>query len=230
MRDECNILGFADRDARLWREERADGAVWVRSGTHKTPIRISQISRDRFPYLDTLKLQEKFLRSQPLFLPHGSADDLRSLEIHLETTRPGTTTLIFVETPSNPLLRVADLPALRRLADAHSALLIIDDTIGNFLNVSTLPYADMLVSSLTKAVSGRGDVLAGSLVVNHTRRAALELATRLRAVFAGCSTTLYERDLAVLVKNSAEFPARNAALGPLTHALCARLAGHPKGE
>jgi len=58
---------------------------------------------------------------------------------------------LFTEFPSNPLLRSADLPRLRSLADKYDFLIVIDETIGNFVNVEVLPYADIVVSSLSKS-------------------------------------------------------------------------------
>lgn len=68
---------------------------------------------------------------------------------------------LFTEFPSNPLLRSANLPRLRGLADKYDFLVVIDETIGNFVNVEVLPYADMVVSSLTKVFSGASNVMGG---------------------------------------------------------------------
>jgi cystathionine gamma-synthase len=68
---------------------------------------------------------------------------------------------LFTEFPSNPLLRSANLPRLRALADKYDFLIVIDETIGNFVNVEVLPYADMVVSSLTKIFSGASNVMGG---------------------------------------------------------------------
>ena len=68
---------------------------------------------------------------------------------------------LFTEFPSNPLLRSANLPRLRGLADKYDFLIVIDETIGNFVNVEVLPYADMVVSSLTKVFSGASNVMGG---------------------------------------------------------------------
>ena len=71
---------------------------------------------------------------------------------------------LFTEFPSNPLLRSANLPRLRGLADKYDFLIVIDETIGNFVNVEVLPYADMVVSSLTKVFSGASNVMGGRYV------------------------------------------------------------------
>jgi cystathionine gamma-synthase len=72
---------------------------------------------------------------------------------------------LFTEFPSNPLLRSADLPRLRALADKYDFLIVVDDTIGNFVNVEVLPYADIVVSSLSKIFSGDANVMGGRYAV-----------------------------------------------------------------
>lgn len=71
---------------------------------------------------------------------------------------------LFTEFPSNPLLRCADLVRLRALADKYDFLIVIDETLGNFVNVEVLPYADIVVSSLSKIFSGDANVMGGRLV------------------------------------------------------------------
>ena len=68
---------------------------------------------------------------------------------------------LFTEFPSNPLLRSADLPRIRELADKYDFLVVVDETIGNFMNVEVLKYADIVVSSLTKIFSGAANCMGG---------------------------------------------------------------------
>lgn len=85
---------------------------------------------------------------------------------------------VFTECPSNPLLATPDFRALRALADQHDLLLIVDATIGNMYSVEVLPYADIVIHSLSKIFSGRADVTggryAGLLILprplDHSRR------------------------------------------------------------
>ena len=97
---------------------------------------------------------------------HGLDADIDELETILEkeSKRDPTTPPIlalFTEFPSNPLLRSADLPRLRGLADRYEFLIVIDETIGNFVNVEVLSYADVVVSSLSKIFSGQSNVMGG---------------------------------------------------------------------
>ena len=62
------------------------------------------------------------------------------------------------------MLRSADLTRLRSLADRYGFALVVDETIGTFVNVEILPAVDIVVSSLTKVFSGDGNVMGGSCV------------------------------------------------------------------
>jgi cystathionine gamma-synthase len=80
--------------------------------------------------------------------------------------RPGQTKLIWVETPTNPLLTVADLPALARIAHDAGALLVVDNTFATpYLQQPLVLGADVVVHSTTKYCGGHSDVVGGALVV-----------------------------------------------------------------
>jgi cystathionine gamma-synthase len=112
-----------------------------------------------FPYLDTLKIQEKFGTAGCIFLGHGSSEELEKLENEI---LPSTQiAALFCEFPSNPLLKSADLKKIRALADKFGFLVIVDETIGNMVNTGVLEWADIVVSSLTKIFSGDCNVMGG---------------------------------------------------------------------
>jgi cystathionine gamma-synthase len=68
---------------------------------------------------------------------------------------------LFTEFPSNPLLRSADLPRLRALADKYDFAIVVDETIGSLVNVEVIQYVDIVASSLTKIFSGDANVMGG---------------------------------------------------------------------
>jgi cystathionine gamma-synthase len=119
-------------------------------------------SHHSFPYTDTLKVLEKW-GPGCYFLGDGLDSSIDELEALLEAEPP--ILALFTEFPSNPLLRSADLSRLRTLADKYDFLIVIDDTIGNFINVETLPFADMVVTSLSKLFSGDSNVMGGRYVL-----------------------------------------------------------------
>lgn len=127
-----------------------------------------------FPYTDTLKILQKWGPGCEFF-GRGLDSDLVSLENMLRERQerykanpssvdPNDKPILslFAEFPSNPLLRSPDLGKLRELADKYEFYIVIDETVGGFVNVETLPFADIVVSSLTKIFSGDSNVMGGS--------------------------------------------------------------------
>lgn len=80
---------------------------------------------------------------------------------------PGKTTAVWVETPTNPLLSIADISAIADLAHAAGALVIVDNTFATpYLQQPLALGADVVVHSTTKYCGGHSDVVGGALVVN----------------------------------------------------------------
>ena len=76
------------------------------------------------------------------------------------------TKLLWVETPTNPLLRIADIAALARLAHAAGARVVVDNTFASpYLQRPLDLGADVVVHSTTKYCGGHSDVVGGALVV-----------------------------------------------------------------
>ena len=92
-----------------------------------------------------------------------------------EALRPNTRG-VWIETPSNPLLRVIDIAALTKIAHEHGALAIVDNTFLSPYFQSPFDFdADIIVHSTTKYLNGHSDVVGGAVVVRDTK-----LAERLR--------------------------------------------------
>lgn len=80
--------------------------------------------------------------------------------------RPGQTRMIWAETPTNPLLGIADIAGLAGLARDHRALLVVDNTFASsYLQQPLALGADVVVHSTTKYLGGHSDVVGGALVV-----------------------------------------------------------------
>ncbi len=80
--------------------------------------------------------------------------------------RPGQTKLVWVETPTNPLLNIADIEALASVAHDAGALLVVDNTFASpYLQQPLTLGADVVVHSTTKYVGGHSDVVGGAVVV-----------------------------------------------------------------
>ncbi len=79
--------------------------------------------------------------------------------------RPGTTKLVWVETPTNPLLNIADIGALAEVAHEAGALLVVDNTFAtSYLQNPLALGADVVTHSTTKYAGGHSDVVGGAVV------------------------------------------------------------------
>jgi len=186
-----------------------------------------------FPYLDTLKMcsRKEFSPAGVEFFGKGDENDLQLLTQILQQREESSWSAVFTEVPSNPLLQCPDLEALRNLADEHDFCVVVDDTIGNFLNVDLLEsgLADAVCTSLTKLVSGRGDAIAGSVITNPNTekgRWMKEDMEKCTDAFGG----LHEADAMAMVHNSKDFPERNAQINETTELLAEFMKDHPDVE
>lgn len=94
------------------------------------------------------------------------------------------TKVIWVETPTNPLLRVADLSALAALSHDRGALLAVDNTFASpYLQQPLALGADVVIHSTTKYIGGHSDVIGGALILSDDALAA-ELAYHQNAMGA----------------------------------------------
>jgi cystathionine gamma-synthase len=80
--------------------------------------------------------------------------------------RPGATKLVWLETPTNPLLGIADISAIASVAHDAGALLVVDNTFASpYLQQPLALGADVVVHSTTKYLGGHSDVVGGALVL-----------------------------------------------------------------
>jgi len=177
-----------------------------------------------FPYVDTLKLQQRFAPADVRFYPVGDPADLQQLAELLRTQKIAG---VFCESTTNPLLSSLDLQSLRQLADAHGFLLVIDDTLAACINHDVLPFADVVVTSLTKYFSGYGDVLAGSVTLNPASRHAAWLRAALADNF---EELLIDADVEILEQNSRDVRIRVETMNRNANQLAAWLTKQPEVE
>jgi cystathionine gamma-synthase len=114
---------------------------------------------------------------------------------------------VFCEVPSNPLLRSVNLPRVAEACRQGGVPLVVDDTVASSINVDVLKYADLVTTSLTKWVSGVGDVMAGLVTLN----ADSPWASDFRSFFnedTGGGSRLYTGDCRVLISNMKSYPER----------------------
>jgi cystathionine gamma-lyase len=119
-----------------------------------------------------------------LFAKYGIEFDFIDMR-EPETLKPlfkKQTRLVWIETPTNPLLRIVDIPAVAELARKHGAMTVVDNTFASPIFQQPLSLgADIVLHSTTKYIGGHSDLVGGALMLNDDT-----LAEQLRFIqFAG---------------------------------------------
>lgn len=130
---------------------------------------------------------------------------------------------VFVECPSNPLIRVCELGRIAEAVRAVGGVMVVDPTIASVFNVEVLPYADLLVSSLTKYAAIEGDIMIGALAVNPCSAFYGDLILRVSSFYM----PPYSRDLARLAFEMQTAPELIALMNRNAARLCGFLRQHP---
>ncbi len=90
--------------------------------------------------------------------------DMSDLDAVRAAMRPETK-LVILETPTNPMIRLADIAAVADIAHAYDALLLVDNTVATPVAQNPIQLgADIVVLSLTKYIAGHHDVLGGVII------------------------------------------------------------------
>ena len=114
-------------------------------------------------YGGTYRLFEKVARRWGLDHSPAAVSDVDAVRAAIV---PGRTRLVWVETPTNPLLNIGDIEALADVAHDGGALLVVDNTFASpYLQQPLTLGADVVVHSTTKYAGGHSDVVGGALVV-----------------------------------------------------------------
>lgn len=104
-----------------------------------------------------------------VFVPWGvslSTVDMSDLNAVRKSIRPDTK-ILWVETPSNPLMKISDIAGLAEIGHAAGALVVVDNTFASpYLQRPLTLGADVVVHSTTKYLGGHSDVLGGAVIVN----------------------------------------------------------------
>jgi cystathionine beta-lyase/cystathionine gamma-synthase len=148
------------------------------------------------------------------------AADLTAVSEALSAAQP---VALFVETISNPLLKVADVPRLAELAHRAGAVLIVDNTFASpYLCRPMLHGADYVVHSATKYLGGHGDVLGGVVVTSAERQA------RLRDLIKLIGSNLGPQEAWLVLRGLKTLPLRMQRQCDSAATVAGRLAGNPK--
>ena len=102
---------------------------------------------------------------EPWGLTHTAAP-VSDVDAIRAAIRPGETKVVWMETPTNPLLNIGDIEAVASVAHDAGAILVVDNTFASpYLQQPLTLGADVVVHSTTKYCGGHSDVVGGALVV-----------------------------------------------------------------
>lgn len=134
------------------------------------------------------------------------------------------TRMLYIETPSNPLMRLTDLAAMRRIADEAGCHLVVDNTFMTPFFQRPLEYgADLVVHSTTKFLNGHSDMVGGIVVTPDD-----DLAGRLRFLQNSVGAVPGPFDCWLALRGVKTLPLRVARSEASARALAEWLAGHEK--
>jgi cystathionine beta-lyase/cystathionine gamma-synthase len=123
-------------------------------------------------YGGTFRLFDQVFQNFGLTATYVDTSDLSAVEAALQPS----TRLVFVETPTNPLLTITDLTAVAGITAKHGAISVCDNTFATPYLQRPLEFGiDVALHSTTKYLNGHSDMVGGSLIVRRD-----DLATRLR--------------------------------------------------
>lgn len=106
------------------------------------------------------------------------------------------TKLIWLETPTNPTLKISDIAAISRIAKAHNCLLCVDNTFASpALQLPLTLGADIVVHSATKYLGGHSDLIAGIVVAKNAA-----LGARIKFLQNACGAVLSPFDSWLLIR------------------------------
>lgn len=116
-------------------------------------------------YGGSIRLFEHVSKKNGLIIDYVNTADLAAIEAKITDD----TRAILIETPTNPMMRVTDIAAVKSLIKDRKILLIVDNTfLTPYFQQPISLGADMVIHSGTKYLGGHNDTLAGFLVVNDT--------------------------------------------------------------
>ncbi|MEY2595750.1 MAG: hypothetical protein RI965_1022 [Bacteroidota bacterium] len=114
-------------------------------------------------YGGTYRLFSKVFEKFGIVFHYINLFDINNIEKHINPK----TKLVWVETPTNPLMNIADIAGIAHLTKKHKLLLCVDNTFASPALQNPLSLgADIVMHSATKYLSGHSDVIQGALIMN----------------------------------------------------------------
>lgn len=115
-------------------------------------------------YGGTRRLFDKTLANFGLEFSYVNASDVENVKGAIKSN----TRLIWLETPTNPLLRLCDIEAISKVAKPHGIITVVDNTFASpYLQNPLVLGADIVLHSTTKYIGGHSDVVGGAIMLSN---------------------------------------------------------------
>ncbi len=162
-----------------------------------------------------------------VFIPWGvslSTVNMSDLDAVRAAIRPDATKVLWIETPSNPLMKISDIAALVSIAKETGILVVVDNTFASpYLQQPLSLGADVVVHSTTKYLGGHSDVLGGAVIVNSD-----ELAEKVGFLQFGVGAVSGAMDAWLTVRGIKTLAVRLDRHSSNAQSIAEALVGHPK--
>lgn len=143
---------------------------------------------------------------------------------NLEVTIKENTKMLWIETPTNPTLKIADIEALCAVAKKHNVITVVDNTFASpYLQSPLLLGADIVIHSCTKYLGGHSDIIAGAVVTNDPA-----LYTAIKFNLLSIGTCISPMDAYVLLRSTKTLKVRMEEHCKNANIIAKYLANHPK--
>jgi cystathionine gamma-synthase len=168
-----------------------------------------------------------------VFVPWGaslSTVDMSDLDAVRAAIRPAATKVVWVETPSNPLMKITDIAAVAAIAHEVGAIVVVDNTFATpYLQQPLALGADVVVHSTTKYLGGHSDVLGGALVLRDaTQVDGQSLVEKVEFLQFGVGAVSGPMDAWLTIRGIKTLAVRMDRHSQNAAAIAESLVGHPK--
>ncbi len=171
-------------------------------------------------YGGTFRLFERVLRDAGLSFSYANTCRLEEVERSFHPT----TRMLYIETPTNPVMEITDIAAAAKLAHEHKVLLAVDNTFMSPYFQRPLELgADIVIHSTTKYLNGHSDGVGGAVILNDA-----DLAARLKFIQNAAGAILGPFDSWLVLRGVKTLAVRMERHNSNGLAVARHLDGHPK--
>jgi cystathionine gamma-synthase len=168
-----------------------------------------------------------------VFVPWGaslSTVDMSDLDAVRAAIRPDATKVVWVETPSNPLMKITDIAAVAAIAHEVGAIVVVDNTFATpYLQQPLSLGADVVVHSTTKYLGGHSDVLGGAVILRDaTEVGGQSLAEKVEFLQFGVGAVSGPMDAWLTIRGIKTLAVRMDRHSSNAATIADKLVGHPK--